>query len=64
MADAAASAPKEKREKLKTYDLAAMQFTNSMGKSSLATVNMATLWEVLSNGNKAAKYFSELCSDD
>ena len=56
--------PKETREKLKTYDLAAMQFCNSMGKSSVATCPLATLWQVTANGNKGAKYFCELCSED
>ena len=56
--------PKEKREKLKTYDLTANQMTNSMGESAIATVSLSVLWEVIANGNKATKYFSELCSDD
>ena len=52
------------REKLKTYDLAAQQMVNSMGESAIATVSLETLWEVIANGNKATKYFSELCSED
>ena len=55
---------KQKRGTLKTYDTAAHQMLNPMGESAISRVKLDILWDVLCKGNKAAEYFTELCSED
>jgi hypothetical protein len=56
--------PAKKRICLKHYDLVPAQLLNPMGMSGIERFPLQQLWEHCKKGNKAASYFSELCSDD
>jgi hypothetical protein len=56
--------PAKKRICLKHYDLVPAQLLNPMGMSGIERFPLQQLWEHCQKGNKAAAYFTELCSDD
>ena len=64
IASGIAEAPKEKRTKLKPYDLLPGQVLNPMGVSGVETIPLNKLANVQKKGNKAAPHFSELCDLD
>ena len=55
---------KEKRIKLRHYDLAPVQCLNPMGVSSVEELDNKKYWDLICKGNQAARYFSELCSPE
>ena len=55
---------KEKRIKLRHYDLAPVQCLNPMGVSRAEELDNKRFWELICKGSHAARYFSELCSPD
>lgn len=54
----------KKRKVLKTYDTSPAQFLNSQGKSFIQSAKLDSVYALVSGGNDAAEYFSELCSDN
>ena len=58
------SEPAKKRICLKHYDLVPAQLLNPMGMSGIERFPLQQLWEHCQKGNKAAAYFTELCSED
>ena len=59
---AAAEEPKEKRFKLRHYDLAPAQCLNPMGVSHAEDIDIKRFWQLVCKGNQSTLYFSELCS--
>ena len=55
--------PKVKGLKLKSYDLMLHQILNSIGANGIETIPLDKVATVMSKGNKAAGYLSELCDE-
>jgi hypothetical protein len=56
--------PKEKRQKLRQWDLVPAQALSSMGESGIEQCSLKELWTMVSTGNKAAAFFSEFADSD
>ena len=55
---------REKRIKLRHYDLAPVRCLNPMGVSRVEELDNKRFWDLICKGNHAARYFSELCSPE
>ena len=55
---------KNKRRKLRHYDLLPGQVLNPMGVSGIDDADLDRLWRLMGTGNKACEFFSELCDED
>ena len=55
---------KNKRRKLRHYDLIPGQVLNAMGASGIDDADLDRLWRLMGTGNKACEFFSELCDED
>ena len=61
--DLPATSEPPRRSRLKNYDLLPHHVLNSMGAGGVETVSLDRLAAVMSKGNEAVKFFSELCDE-